>query len=205
MPKTHPTRRSRHAKASEGLPDVRRFRKASAATAPPVHQQDTNTWGPSTVWAEPAWMDQLLDKLRWSKWGSLWVWNTRTPREAAMPPVGRWWLSSQWDSFVPYVLMHITVAALPLASLCRFSISLQRCSGSSLQPFHWSDFIAMVPVYSRATGQTLLHWFQFTVPTLAVLPLVRLYFIGFSCSPATYHIWFMQVQLTTFLYLHRDL
>ena len=98
--------------------------------------------------------------------------------------------------------MHITIAAMPLARLYRFSISLQRyhlsdlfhwfqftagplarlyligfilqtllhwfqstavplvrlyCIGFSLQPYHWSDFIALVPVYSRTTGQTLLH------------------------------------------------
>ena len=33
-------------------------------------------------------------------------------------------------------------------------------------------------VYSRATCQTLFHWFQFTA-----VPLVRLYFIGFSLQP----------------------
>ena len=43
-------------------------------------------------------------------------------------------------------LMHITVAALPLLRLCRFSISLQRC--------HLSD---------------LLHWFQFTAGPLTRL------------------------------------
>ena len=68
---------------------------------------------------------------------------TCPPREAAMPP------------------MHITIAALPLARLCRFSISLQRC--------HLSDFIAWVPVYSHTTGQTLLLWFELAVPTLVRL------------------------------------
>ena len=69
MPKTHPTRRSSRAKASEGPPDdqtmsaPRRARKASKAAPLPAHHQDTNTPGPSAVGAEPAWMDQLLDKL----------------------------------------------------------------------------------------------------------------------------------------------
>ena len=69
MSKTHPTRRNRYAKASEGLPDdrtisgPRRTRKASTAAPTPAHHQDTNTPGPSAVGAEPAWMDQLLDKL----------------------------------------------------------------------------------------------------------------------------------------------
>ena len=136
--------------------------------------------------------------------------------------------------------MHITIEALPLARLYRFSISLQHCHlsdllhwfqlqpyhlpdllhgfqftagplarlyfvgfslqtllhwfqftavplvrlyciGSCLQPSLWSDFIALVSVYSRAAGQTLLHWFQ-----LAVLLFARLYFIVFSLrSPAT--------------------
>ena len=69
MPKTHPTRRSCRAKASQGPPDdqimsaPRRARKASKAAPLPAHHQDTNTPGPSAVGAEPAWVDQLLDKL----------------------------------------------------------------------------------------------------------------------------------------------
>ena len=87
--------------------------------------------------------------------------------------------------------MHITIAALPLARLCRFSISLQRCIGSSLQPCHWSDVIALVPVYSLPSGQTLLHWFQ-----LAVLTLVKLYFIVSVCSPAACQTLFHWFQFT---------
>ena len=109
------------------------------------------------------------------------------------------------------MLMHFTVAALPLTRLYRFSISLQRCHLSdfiALVPVYscatcqtlWHffqftarpfarlyfigfslDFIALVSVYSRATGQTLLHWFHFQ---LAVLTLVKLYFIISACSPA---------------------
>ena len=69
MPKTHPTRRSSRAKASEGPPDdqtmsvPRRARKASKAAPLPAHHQDTNTPGPSAVGSEPARMDQLLNKL----------------------------------------------------------------------------------------------------------------------------------------------
>ena len=69
MPKTLPTWRSSRAKASERPPDdqtisaPRRARKASKAAPLPAHHQDTNTPGPSAVGAEPAWMDQLLDKL----------------------------------------------------------------------------------------------------------------------------------------------
>ena len=89
------------------------------------------------------------------------------------------------------MLMHITIAALPLARLYRFSISLQRCHLSDFIAlvsvycratcqtlFHWfqfTDFIALVSVYSRATGQTLWHWYQSTA-----VPLVRLYCTGFS-------------------------
>ena len=78
--------------------------------------------------------------------------------------------------------MHITIAALPLARLCRFSISLQRCHLSvllqwfQLQPCHLPDLlhsfqftagplaklIAQFSVYSWATCQTLFRWFQFT-------------------------------------------
>ena len=50
--------------------------------------------------------------------------------------------------------------------------------GFNLQPYHWSDFITLVPVYSRTTGQTLLYWFQ-----LAVLTLIKLYFMVSVCSP----------------------
>ena len=103
--------------------------------------------------------------------------------------------------------------ALPLARLYRMNISLQWCHCytfaliSVYQPCHLSDFIY---TYSRATCQTLFHWFQFTV-----LPLVRPYGIGFSlqpchwsdfvslvsvCSPATCRVWFIQVQFTTCLY-----
>jgi len=78
-------------------------------------------------------------------------------------------------------LMHITIAALPLARLLhwfQFTVlplaRLYRIS-ISLQRQHLSDSVALVSVYSRAIGQTLFHWFQ-----LAVLTLVRLYFIGFS-------------------------
>ena len=59
---------------------------------------------------------------------------------------------------------------------------------SVYQPGHLPDFIALFSVYSRlpyfislvsvyspATRQTLWHWFQLTA-----MPLVRLYFIGFS-------------------------
>ena len=69
MPKTHPARRSSRAKASEGPPHdqtmsaSRRARKASKSAPLPAHHQDTNTPGPSAVGAEPAWMNQLLDKL----------------------------------------------------------------------------------------------------------------------------------------------
>ena len=69
MPKTHPTRRNCRAKASERLPDdqtmsaPRRTRKTSKAAPLPAHHQVTDTPGPSAVGAEPARMDQLLDKL----------------------------------------------------------------------------------------------------------------------------------------------
>ena len=113
--------------------------------------------------------------------------------EFAMPSVGRWWLSSTWGSFAPCVLMHITIAALPLARLCRFSISLQRCHLSDLlhwfqlQPCHLLDLLhcfqfragPLARLYFVGFSlQTLLHWFQFTA-----VPLVRLYCIGFSLQP----------------------
>ena len=66
MPKTRPARRRRPATTSDGLPDDRtisghrRSRKASTAAAPAA---DTNTPGPSGVGAEPAWVDQLPDRL----------------------------------------------------------------------------------------------------------------------------------------------
>ena len=42
--------------------------KGQWGIAPPQKfYQDTNTTGPSAVGAEPAWMDQLLDKLEQSK------------------------------------------------------------------------------------------------------------------------------------------
>ena len=118
------------------------------------------------------------------------------PCEAAMPPVGLLVSCTPCEAAMPLVatvLMHITIAALPLARLYRFSISLQRC--------HLSDFIALVSVYSRATFQTLLQfsvysratcqtlvdWFQFTdfiaLFQFTAVPLVRLYCTDFSLQP----------------------
>ena len=115
-----------------------------------------------------------------------------TPCEAAMPPVGLLVSCPLREVAMPLVatvLMHITIAALPLARLYRFSISLQRC--------HLSEFIALVSVYSRATFQTLwqfsvysrtlVDWFQFTdfiaLFQFTAVPLVRLYCTGFSLQP----------------------
>ena len=91
------------------------------------------------------------------------------------------------------MLMHIRSAALPLARLYRFSISLQRCHLTLVRLY------CIGSVYSRTTCQTLWQCFQFTAKPLARLyligfslqtslhwfqstavPLVRLYFIGFS-------------------------
>ena len=63
--------------------------------------------------------------------------------------------------------------------------------GCSLHPYHWSDFITLVPVYSRTTGQTLLYWFQ-----LAVLTVVKLYFMVSVCSPPAWQTLFHWFQFT---------
>ena len=115
----------------------------------------------------------------------------KTPREAAMTLLAFFVRCPPREATLPLwatALMHITIAALPVARLYRFCISLQRCHLSDLLHcfsvyiratcqtlFHWfqfTDFIALVSVYSRTTGQTLFHWFQ-----LAVLTLVKLYFM----------------------------
>ena len=137
-----------------GRPRRQRYHRSTSRTPTPEALQRCGQ-------NQPGWTSS------WTSWGD----QSEVPCECEIKfknnnnrvkhcrPVGRWWLSSLWGSFAPYVLMHITIAALPLARLCRFSISLQRCIGSSLQPCHWSDVIALVPVYSLPTGQTLLHWF----------------------------------------------
>ena len=62
----------------------------------------------------------------------------------------------------------------PLALFSFYSRALARLylDGFSLQSCYLSDLMALVSSYSRATGQSLFHRFQF-----AVLTLVRLYFI----------------------------
>ena len=116
------------------------------------------------------------------------------PREAAMPPVGHYINAHynfrtatcqtrlHWVQFTVLPLARLfhwfQFTALPLARLDRLSISLQCCHCQTFalisvyQPCHLPDFIALFSVYSRATCQTLWHWFQFTA-----VPLVRLYFI----------------------------
>ena len=95
-------------------------------------------------------------------------------------------------------LMHITIAALPLARLLhwfQFTVlplaRLYRIS-ISLQRQHLSDSVALVSVYSRAIGQTLFHCFSVGSPDacqtlfhwfqLAVLPLARFDFPGSVCN-----------------------
>ena len=122
------------------------------------------------------------------------------PREAALPPVGHYINAHYnfstatcqtllyWVQFTVLPLARLfhwfQFTALPLARLYRMSTSLQRCHCQTFalisiyQPSHLPDFIALFSVCSRATCQTLFHWFQFTV-----LPLVRPYGIGFSLQP----------------------
>ena len=78
-----------------------------------------------------------------------------------------------WFQFISPAICQtlFTLTAVQLARLYFTGFSLQSC--------HSSDLTALVSVYSRATGQTLFHWFQ-----LAVLPLAGFDLPRFSLQPA---------------------
>ena len=88
-------------------------------------------------------------------------------------------LVSVYSPATCHTLLHeYQFAMLPLSYFCiDFSLSALPFVRLylHLQPCNLPDFISLVSVYSPATRQTLRHWFQFTA-----VPLVRLYFIGFS-------------------------
>ena len=157
------------------------------------------------------------------------------PSEAFLPPGGRWWLFSPWGSFahyklqpchlpdsiaigfslqsshLPYFIALVSVynaytcqtllhrfhlTAVPLARLYCMVVSLQWFRFTA---YHWSDLISLVSAGSPDACQTI-SWFQFASWLLSdFISLVS------ACSPATCQIWFIQVQFTAGLYLHRDL